>query len=361
MDSLIKIAQEFYIGEINDKILYTELANLIFDKELKENILKIAKTEEKHANFWQKFIISRGGQLPKEKIDRKKLFLLKFLSKFINPIIFIYLAEIGEDSAVKKYYDFYKNAGLTEYERSSLKNIISDEIEHETYFLNQAENLGLSNVRDLILGINDGLVEILGAVAGLTAVYTTNPQIIGISGIVVGLAGALSMGIGAYLSVKSQKQINIHINERNGILLNTNVEKSYELFEEKLKEDNIPQEAIKEIINVLREKKVNLSSIFIKEIEENEIKSGVLTGFAYLLGTIFPITPFFIFSNSYYALTASFFLALLVLSMVGVFVALFSGISIKRKVLEMIIASLSAAAISFSFGKILQHFFNVKI
>jgi uncharacterized protein (DUF697 family) len=40
---------------------------------------------------------------------------------------------------------------------------------------------------------------------------------------------------------------------------------------------------------------------------------------------------------------------------------LVSGIPIKKKVLEMIIASLSAAAISFSFGKILQHFFNVEI
>jgi hypothetical protein len=42
---------------------------------------------------------------------------------------------------------------------------------------------------------------------------------------------------------------------------------------------------------------------------------------------------------------------LLVLSIVGVFVALFSGISIKKKVLEMIIASLSAAAISFPLVK----------
>jgi uncharacterized protein (DUF697 family) len=40
---------------------------------------------------------------------------------------------------------------------------------------------------------------------------------------------------------------------------------------------------------------------------------------------------------------------------------LVSGISIKRKVLEMIIASLTAAAISFSFGKILQQFFNIEI
>lgn len=361
MESIIDNAKKFYINELNDFIIYQELANLIKDEKLKENILKIAQTEKQHMEFWKSILESRGFTVLQEKIDKKKLVLLKLLSKFFNPIILISILETGENSAAKSYYKFYKSKDLTDEEREYVKKIIIDELEHETFFYQEGEKLGLSNIRDLVLGMNDGLVEILGTVSGLTGVYANNPKIIGISGLVVGIAGALSMGIGAYISVKSQRQVNEAINERNKILLDVSSEKMYELFEEKLKKEEIPTNIITEIITKLREKNINISNIFIKESDENEIKSGIFTGFSYLLGVFFPVIPFFIFYSSYVALPFSFLFAFLILSIVGIFVAFFSGISVKKKVFEMIFTGFLAAILSFSFGKIVQIIFGIEI
>ncbi len=361
MESIVDNAKKFYIHELNDFVIYREIANLIKDENLKEIILKIAQTEKKHMEFWKNTLESRGFKVPHEKIDKKKLILLKLLSKFFNPIILISILETGENSAVKSYYQFYKNKDLTEEEKEGVKKIIIDELEHETFFYEGIEKPRLSNIRDLVLGMNDGLVEILGTVSGLTGVYANNPKIIGISGLVVGIAGALSMGIGAYISVKSQRQVNDAINERNQILLDVSSEKMYELFEEKLKKEEIPKSVISDVITKFKEKNVNVSNILIKNSDENEIKSGIFTGFSYLLGVFFPVIPFFIFYSSYIALPFSFLFAFLILSIAGMFVAFFSGISVKKKILEMIFTGFLAAILSFSFGKIVQIIFGIEV
>jgi len=83
-----------------------------------------------------------------------------------------------------------------------------DEIEHEEIFSKSKQLLHVENLRDFILGMNDGLVEILGAVTGLSAAYVNNPFMVAISGLIVGVAGALSMGIGSFISVRSQREMN---------------------------------------------------------------------------------------------------------------------------------------------------------
>jgi VIT1/CCC1 family predicted Fe2+/Mn2+ transporter len=358
---LIEKAKEFYISEISDYNFYTYLANITKNSHLKENLLKIAKAEEKHSNFWKYFITSRGYELPKLEKDFTKNRFWQFVAKIFNPIILISILEQGESNALKDYYIFLKEADINDYEKTSLKNIILDEIEHETFFSKEAEKLGLTNVRDLILGMNDGLVEILGTVAGLSAVYPNNPFLVGISGCVVGIAGSLSMGVGAYISVRSQRQINEAFNERTQIIMDIFPEKSYESFKDKLKENQIPDNVIEEIIEKLKKENVNLANVFVKEVEENELKSGFFTGFSYLLGVVFPVLPFFFSNNSYLALPFSLLSAFIILSLVASFVAVFSGISIKRKVIEMVIAASVAAGISFTFGKIVQYFFGIEV
>ena len=358
---LVEKAKEFYISEISDYNFYSFLAGKTKNPDLKENLLKIAKAEEKHSNFWKYFITSRGYSLPEVPQGYTKNKFWQFFATVFNPILLISILEQGESNALKDYYTFLKEADLNDYEKNSLKNIILDEMEHETFFSKEAEKLGLTNVRDLILGMNDGLVEILGTVAGLSAVYPTNPFLVGISGCVVGIAGSLSMGIGAYISVRSQRQISEAFNERNRIIMDIFPEKSYEIFEEKLRESEIPDNVVKEVIEKLKKENVSLSSVFQKEVEENEIKSGFFTGFSYLLGVVFPVLPFFLFGNSFVALGFSLIFALLILSFVASFVAIFSGISIKKKITEMVVAASLAAAASFSFGKIVQYFLGIEV
>ncbi|MCX7760232.1 MAG: VIT1/CCC1 transporter family protein [Hydrogenothermaceae bacterium] len=356
---VIQKAKEFYRGELLDRNLYRELSYLVKDEDLKENLIRISKTEEKHSNFWKKFLEKRAVEVEDNLEEPIKLKFIKFLAKFINPIYLISILESGETSALKSYYDFLNSTELDEYESKSLKMIILDEFEHETYFEKVSEKLGLNNVRDVILGMNDGLVEIMGTVAGLTAVYQNNPQIIGVSGLVVGIAGALSMGIGAFVSVRSQKQVNEALEFKQKILLKVDPQKSYDLIDEII--PDLPQDIKEKFIETVKKYKIDIGSLLVKSNKENEYRSGIFTGLSYLLGVFFPVIPFFFSSSSYIALPLSILFSLLVISLVSGVVSIFSGIPIKKKIFEMVTASSIAALLSFSFGKIVQTLFNIEI
>ena len=61
-------------------------------------------------------------------------------------------------------------------------------------------------VRDIFLGLNDGLVEILGAVSGFFGAFASATTVL-VAGLMVGVAGALSMGAGAYLAGSSEAEV----------------------------------------------------------------------------------------------------------------------------------------------------------
>ncbi|NPA12770.1 MAG: rubrerythrin family protein, partial [Aquificae bacterium] len=89
--------------------------------------------------------------------------------------------------------------------------------------------------------------------------------------------------------------------------------------------------------------------------------SGLFTGFAYLVGVFFPVVPFFFAPTSYVALPFSILFAGLVLATVGLVIAVLSGISIKKKVMEMVISAFTAAAIAYGFGSLMQSIFGIQI
>ncbi len=60
-------------------------------------------------------------------------------------------------------------------------------------------------IREVMFGINDGLVSTIGFVAGATG-SLMQTRLVLLAGIASVVAGALSMGIGAYLASKSQRE-----------------------------------------------------------------------------------------------------------------------------------------------------------
>lgn len=357
----IQLAKQFYIDEMNDYITYSEIASSVRDKQLKEILQKIAGMEKKHAQFWKDFLQKRGEKEPQVEVNRIKISLLKFVAKFINPLLVVSFLELGEANAYEKYYKFLKSTSLGKDEEEKLKNIILDEIEHETVFAKETEKTGISNIRDFVLGMNDGLVEILGVVTGLSAVYLDKPFIVAISGLIVGVAGALSMGIGAFISVRSQRQVNEAIREKLQVIFDLSPERAVEEFKEKLLETGIPEDLADEISKKLGKNKEAIKKLLIKETDENEIASGLFTGFAYLFGVLFPVLPYFIAPSSMVALPFSIIFAGLALAVVATIISMLSGINIKKKILEMVLSAFFAAGVSYAFGSLMQNLFGINI
>lgn len=358
MEDVVKNAKAFYEDEYKDSVLYANLAKIEEDEKLKREFLRLSNIESKHAKFWHDFLKRRGAEAPRVKIGKSSLLLIRALRRILGPGAIVSLLEMGENSAIQKYFRFLTTHRFEDEERLRLNGVILDELEHERFFSDSKKRFHMENIRDFVLGMNDGLVEILGAVTGLSAVYTHNPFLVGISGLIVGVAGALSMGIGSFISVRSQRQVNESVKQRMEVLFRVAPEKAKEQLLSKLLESGMPPEVAQEVAEKLSLNENALLNLLIKEEGENEIRAALYTGLAYLMGVFFPVVPYFIAKSSLVALPFSILFAGVALGTVAVTISLLSGISIKKKAFEMVATGLGAAFISYLFGRLMESLFG---
>jgi VIT1/CCC1 family predicted Fe2+/Mn2+ transporter len=358
--SLIKLAQHFYQDEINDHLTYMALVDKTRNEGIRRNLTSIAHMERSHADFWQEILRAKNTPMPKARMNRARLCLLRILRLFINPVLIVSLLELGEASSMKRYLDFYHRAPLDDTDRERLKTIILDELEHEMFFKQTAESLGVSHLRDAVLGMNDGLVEILGAVTGLSAVYPDQPLLVAVSGLIVGIAGALSMGIGGFISTRSQRQVNEGRRERLEILFAIAPERAEQTYRGELVESGIPASLADETARTLGKNSRALAQLVLpSKQDDHELRSGCYTGGAYLVGVLFPVLPYFLAPSSLFALPLSIVFAGFCLTLVATVVAMLSGISMRQKIVEMVVAGFTAAGLSYGFGTLMRSVFGI--
>lgn len=322
---MLKEIINYYIDEMKDSTLYRSLAEIERKKSVQEELLKLSSMEKEHADFWKDFLKCRGIKV-KEFRPSLTTGLYKVMRKIFGLAFTSKVMEMGEAKTIKEYYEFYCKADLSEEEKEKLKQIIEDELMHEDIFHKMSSSEKIEHIRDVFLGMNDGLVEILATVAGLTGAYSGNPYIVGVIGSIVGISGMLSMAIGTYISVKNQRQV-----------------KEQKIFENK-------------VLHELLKQKTG-----IEETLEDPLKAAYYTGLFYLLGTILIVFPFFLGLNSMYALLTSASAAIIAWTISGFIVALTSGLSATRKILEMLVTGLGAATITYTIGSLISSLLGISI
>ncbi len=353
--------RQFYRDERKDHATYAYLAERTRDARLAGLLRRIAAMEAGHAAFWQGLLERQGEAVPAARPPRLRLWLLGLLARWLSPLWIIGLLEMGETGAAEVYHRVLATGRLDPPDAERLRHIILDELEHESAFHQVSREAGLGNVRDFVLGMNDGLVEILGAVTGLSAAYPGRPLVVAVSGLIVGVAGALSMGIGAFISVRSQRQVNEATRRRLDILFAVAPERAAEEFRRRLVEAGLPDELGAEVAQRLGREGAGLARLLVEETHENEWRSALFTGFAYLFGVAFPVLPYFVADDSLHALAGSVLLAGLALASVGGAIALVSGISLRGKVAEMVLSGFAAAGLAWAFGRLMQVLFGVEM
>jgi VIT1/CCC1 family predicted Fe2+/Mn2+ transporter len=104
--------------------------------------------------------------------------------------------ERGEENAQESY----ENLGL---ESEEVDEIIREEKVHENKLLKMLNEEFLQYTSSMVLGLNDALVELTGALAGFTLALK-NSKLIALVGLVTGIAASLSMASSEYLSTKAE-------------------------------------------------------------------------------------------------------------------------------------------------------------
>lgn len=198
------LGRSLILDELFDLSLYRAL-RAISDGRAREVLDSLIEVEIRHLAFWQQFF-----DLQLDRLDPGRRLKLQFLivvcRLFGAPAIHLILEAI-EVHGVRKYltlWETYKDQPLG----GALKDILVDEFRHEDTVVTQftERQINPEKIRNIFLGLNDGLVEILGAVSGFFAAFGEATTVL-IAAATTAVAGALSMGGGAYAALNSEQEI----------------------------------------------------------------------------------------------------------------------------------------------------------
>ncbi len=365
---LIKIATKMYKDEIETSIIYEELSRRTKDPEISRKLQELSKVEKKHSDFWKNFLGRRGVDTSRIRINKKLLRLKIALFKILGYGLTLKILELGENNAIKSYSQLLSSPYLLEDEKQRLKKILEDELVHEDEFEEEESRLKnfLQHVRDAILGMNDGLVEILSVSAGLAGAYG-NPIYVALGGSIVGIGGALSMAVGTYISVKAQRDVKLGAIERIKLAARYATNLLVERIKSILVKKGYSWDAVGKIGEDARLNPDILSRIMAEEeygITEESMEdprmASLYTGIFYIIGAFVPLIPYFLGLPILYALIFSFIMAASMLAVSGTIVAISSGLAIKKKVLELVLSGLGSAIVTYGIGAVASILFGIE-
>jgi len=267
-------------NEITEHLIYRELSKSLKEPNNRKILERIAQDELKHYNFWRDYT---GEDV---KPNQFKVWSYVFISRLFGITFGIKIMERGEERAQETYEMVSKSLPIA-------KSIVKEEDEHEAQLVNLIDEDFLKYVGSIILGLNDALVELTGALAGFTLAFQ-NGGMVAMAGLISGFAASVSMAASEYLSTKTEGG------------------------------------------------------------PKNPLKASWYTGLAYVLTVLFLIFPYFAFSNIYLSLCLTIMNAIIVIVVFTFYVSVVKSISFRKRFLEMATISLGVAALTFVIGFVLR-------
>lgn len=213
-------------------------------------------------------------------------------------------------------------------------------------------------VRDLILGFNDGLVSVYAIVAGVAGAGLATGQI-AIAGIAAATAGALSMGLGEYISTKSQTEYYAAEAQREREHIRKYPKLEREELMEMLEKKSYPTELVAPLADHIMSNEDRFVEFMMREEfgvgQESERSPFVAMGLvmlAFVVGAILPLIPYFIGIDRLTGLAVATVLSLSGLFAAGAVKAATSGLKPWKSGLEMMGLGALAALITFGVGRL---------
>lgn len=217
------------------------------------------------------------------------------------------------------------------------------------------------NIRDIVFGLEDGMVSTLGVVVGI-AIGSGDRWTTLLAGVVVIFVESLSMSAGSYLSSKSEREsLQREIDEELQQIRENHGEEMRE-WRQFYKDRGLQDDDIAQIENHYRDnEKLLLEDMMHKELGithrflRNPGENALFMLFSYFLGGLVALSMY-VFLPLALAVPVSVVFTFVVLFLVGFAKGRFVGIAPLRSGLEMVLISFAAAAIGFAVGKIFGAF-----
>ena len=270
--------------------VYRRLANREKKAENKNLLQKISIQENNHYNLLKE----KTG----EDVDYSKfrVYFHVITSIFLGLTFSLKLMEKTEQNAAREYRDL------------GYDDIAEEEDEHEKELLSLLEEDALNYLSSIILGLSDALVELTGALAGLTFAFQ-ELRVVALAGLVTGISASFSMAASEFLATKEE---------------NSN---------------------------------------------RSPIKAALFTGSAYIITVFLLVIPYLLLTDNseiifglephIQALIITFIIGLLIIALFNFYVSVAQDKSFNRRFIEMVIILLIVTMISFLIGLILRESFGL--
>lgn len=192
--ALVEVAKEGVDDELTDYTLYTTLAKTLKNGTSVRAFEKLASMEQRHLDFWHKFVPDYKPRLNSRLIRRAQLF-----RRILGLTFAIRYLERHEVASIRKYKSI---AHLVPPEdKAAFEEVLADEERHENELSADVESSTVRYISFVVLGLADALVEITGIHAGSLGIYNRT-EIAGLAGIIAGAAASLAMASAAYAQAK---------------------------------------------------------------------------------------------------------------------------------------------------------------
>lgn len=284
-EETLAIVRRMQDNEATDQRVYAALAKQASLQKNSEILEKMSHDEGLHCAVWGRYTGIEA------KADMFRVWLFVVLGKIFGLVFVNNLMEGGEDDSAENYRKLME-------ELPEARSIMEDETRHEAQLAAMIHEEKLSYISSMVLGLNDALVELTGALAGFTLALNDN-RMVGMAGFITGVAATLSMAASEYLSKKADTS------------------------------------------------------------EKHPLKAAVYTGVAYMITVAFLLLPYIVFESPLVALGFCLFDAALIILGFTYFVSVVRKESFVRGFTEMITISFSVAGISFLIGWAARSWLNI--
>lgn len=279
---------QFQRAEITEYHIYKRLAKRIKSPENAAILDRIAEDELRHYNGWKQYT---GEDIAPRWAA---VWFYTALSLLFGFTFGVKLMERGEEGAQKNYEAVAKEVPeAAKYQQ--------EENRHEHELIDMLDEERLQYAGSVVLGLNDALVELTGALAGLTLALQRG-DLIALSGLITGIAASLSMAASEYLSTRS---------EQTG---------------------------------------------------KHPVRAAVYTGIAYIVTVSLLVLPYLISPATYYLdLAIALLTAVLIIAVFNYYISVAKGESFRARFAEMAGLSLGVAAFSFGIGYLIRLWLGIEV
>ena len=177
------------VDEETGALLYGYLATRQKDEQNRKLFEQMAADEKKHATVWKGL---SGEEL---KSSRWRLMILKLLSILLGFTFVVKRMQKDERLGQARYEQMKQTL-------PQAARMLEDERAHEKELYGMLDEERLHYVGSMVLGLNDALVELTGAIAGVTFALA-NTRLVAMTGIITGISATLSMAASNYLAERA--------------------------------------------------------------------------------------------------------------------------------------------------------------